>query len=226
MRRWSQYLSSEGVFLALAASLTPIAIYLFPSSLARYIHSGWTTPGLLASADLSSDILVHIVVTVGRSELILLLGLIFTAQLVFISMVVRSRLFTEALTLLSAVPPLVWVPLSLAYFGLNQAAFDVPASLFVSAMLAPSATSYLSCPPKSADAAMRLIGLTPGEIWWKLNFPWLVDRLTSQLNLIVALTFGMCTVVEYMSGTYGVGAVLKLLTGAAEFRQIIMVTMI
>lgn len=215
--------------LILIGSLTSLLAlsggYLASDVLVAHLHTGWTTAGLRSNADVPGDVGFHLLVTTGRTISILGGGLLCALVLAASTRLLRVRAWIDLMIFAAAVPPLVWVPLGLAAFGLNSWAFDIPASLFVGAMIAPGLLAGARGAPPAAVDAMRVAGFGGFAIWRAVVAPWALRSVAPQLMLTVALIFGVCTVVEYLAGIYGVGTVLKLEISNIEFRDIVFLTL-
>lgn len=207
---------------ALLLGLT--AAYLFQAELEPLIVTGWTTPSLKASADIPPDIAFHLLVTAGRSSLILLLGSGCAASLTLIALQAKSASLGDALTMASSIPPLVWVPLCIALFGLREEAFVGPGIVFTAAFIAPGILTQIHTAPQPVVEMLQVLGRDRRDIGRVVVVPHVLVGLAPLVALTFALLFGMSSVVEYLGGFNGVGRVLRSMTFSYEVRGLLSIT--
>src|SRR4051794_14344905 len=82
-----------------------VAGYLCSTELQRHLATGWTTASLSTNRDVPPDIAFHLIVSLGRTITVLLVGCIVAVGLALFTKIIRSTLLVELTILLEAIPP-------------------------------------------------------------------------------------------------------------------------
>jgi ABC-type nitrate/sulfonate/bicarbonate transport system permease component len=158
--------------------------------------------------------------------MILGLGCALAVALAALTRALDSRVVLNLLVMLSAIPPLVWVPLSLTAFGLRSWAFDIPATLFVAALLAPALLQMAKRIPQGSVEMLVALGVPRSQILRQVLAPHLIHTAAPLVSLSYAVIFGVSAVLEYLGGFNGVGRALRLIAGYAEATDLLILTIV
>lgn len=221
-----KYRAVAVLLAALALALTVVCLLTYLGVLgASSLPVRLVPPALNSRTDVEPNLLWHVLYSTGRGVVAFVVGLGIFLLTVPLHRYSGWRILVGVVGVSHAIPPLVWVPLMLLAFGVNEQSLLVASIIFVVQGLLVSAPE-ISLQTRRRLAFYRLIGVAPVRRFMSVELPDLVNEMSRAITMLWLVLVGVVIATEYVGSVSGVGRALSILVSYADTGSVLAVSLL
>lgn len=203
-------------FVVSALALTAICLVFYFGILgASTLPVKLVPPALNSRTDVEPNLLWHVLYSIGRGVVAFVLGLAIFLLTVPMQRYPTWRFIVVVVGVSHAVPPLVWVPLALLAFGVNEHSLLIVSVIFVVQGLLVSAPEQLLY-QRRRSSFYELVGVSPVRRFLFVELPDLLNEMSRSIIMLWLVLVGVVIATEYIGSVSGVGRALSILVSYAD----------